>query len=378
MRHYIYLLLLVKFSLSNVSASHIIGGYISYEIQGDNQDTLAKLDITLTLYKDSDFGAALADFIDIGIYSRRNNLDSFEFYSLEKNADFILEEFEPNPIFPMIRMEAGYYSFSVLLPKGYDYLIAHQRCCRADGATNAFSDEEGMAQVLELSAAALEQNITSPTLTGKPVAVVPINKELNFNLPLNISSDSVEMNLSILHTAGGSNVSGILCDSPNPSHENCLPPFDSIMHKSPYTPENPFSDANELRFENGNFSGKMNVTGRFLYGVEFLVYKDNELMSRQILDYGLNSVMSVNITETDFNKLSLYPNPSQGKIYVNGEIRNDLKYQIFNLQGQSLEQGIVSPKGTIDLALEKGSYVIKLWGKDNKQLLVETISLIQE
>ena len=72
-----------------------------------------------------------------------------------------------------------------------------------------------------------------------------------------------------------------------------------------------------------------------------------------------------NVQNTLYNDFSIYPNPSNGLINVQG-LRNATTYKIFNLHGQLLENGTVID--IIQTSLEKGIYLL--------QINSETIKLI--
>ncbi|PQV44599.1 hypothetical protein CLV33_1199 [Jejuia pallidilutea] len=86
----------------------------------------------------------------------------------------------------------------------------------------------------------------------------------------------------------------------------------------------------------------------------------------------LNENLGGTLSDTNFNlveKLSIYPNPSNGKYNINlGKIMSDINVEIFNLHGQLIlrEKLSVLNKFTLDLSSEaSGIYFIKIKSDNN-------------
>lgn len=73
--------------------------------------------------------------------------------------------------------------------------------------------------------------------------------------------------------------------------------------------------------------------------------------------------------EINPNSYSLFPNPSTDVIYIQSEIFNsqNLKYEIFNMNGQLIKNGIANTRGDINVQqLTQGLYLLKVYKPDNK------------
>lgn len=67
------------------------------------------------------------------------------------------------------------------------------------------------------------------------------------------------------------------------------------------------------------------------------------------------------------NDITIYPNPSSGIFYVNTSQKN-LKYQLFNLLGRAISQGVLNENQLDFSNFSKGFYMLRLKGSDNKVL----------
>ncbi len=71
------------------------------------------------------------------------------------------------------------------------------------------------------------------------------------------------------------------------------------------------------------------------------------------------SVQTAVETVTMENEITIYPNPSNGRVKVKGLTSNNAMYEIFNLAGQSVENGFVQ-NNQINYRVANGVYVLKI------------------
>ena len=72
------------------------------------------------------------------------------------------------------------------------------------------------------------------------------------------------------------------------------------------------------------------------------------------------------------NNIRIYPNPSNGVFTLNTSIKN-IEYQLINVQGRTLQQGIIN-KNQLDFSrYAKGMYLLRLKSSDNSTLIKRII-----
>lgn len=85
-------------------------------------------------------------------------------------------------------------------------------------------------------------------------------------------------------------------------------------------------------------------------------------------------IVSVGINESGLqNELSFYPNPTQGKIFVQlGQVENSLTAIIRNSLGQEVSREIITAQQQFELDIqgESGLYFIELIGEDDRKAVV--------
>ena len=162
-------LLFILFHLSSdVHATHIIGGDLSYKhISGDQYE------ITLTLRRDCNLGQVDFDNpASIGLYSATTNV-----FFREIRIPFV----ESDTVGNILIADCGFQGSVVcvqtttyktiqtlpVIPGGY--IIAYQRCCRNGSLNNVINPlESGSTEWVEISERALMQGNSSPTFKNWP------------------------------------------------------------------------------------------------------------------------------------------------------------------------------------------------------------------
>ncbi|WP_439184626.1 T9SS type A sorting domain-containing protein [Carboxylicivirga taeanensis] len=80
-----------------------------------------------------------------------------------------------------------------------------------------------------------------------------------------------------------------------------------------------------------------------------------------------NMTTALEPAATAANAIEVYPNPSNGQLFVNGLKGNNATYEIFDLTGASVAKGLVS-NNSIVYHLEAGVYLLKVLGSDNQYI----------
>jgi hypothetical protein len=74
-----------------------------------------------------------------------------------------------------------------------------------------------------------------------------------------------------------------------------------------------------------------------------------------------------NVTENTIQKLSIFPNPANDYIQINGAGLESEEYVIYNQLGDVISEGLISTDETIDIShLTNGLYFIRL---SNNQMM---------
>jgi hypothetical protein len=75
------------------------------------------------------------------------------------------------------------------------------------------------------------------------------------------------------------------------------------------------------------------------------------------------------------NAITVYPNPTTGKIWVETNTQENFDYVIFDSKGMQVKKGIITPQNHIDIsALASGYYMFKILGKKavfNKKIMLK-------
>jgi len=109
------------------------------------------------------------------------------------------------------------------------------------------------------------------------------------------------------------------------------------------------------------FNNQVNILaiqpdGKILVGGDFTYYNDQNY--KGIIR--LNGVNMLSSSDNRHNKVKIYPNPTSGIIYIEGQ-NSYQGYEIYNLMGQKLLFGRIDNNSNIDMQeLNKGTYLIKL------------------
>jgi len=367
-------------------AAHIMGGLGSYKVKEiDMVNSLTTLTVEFTLYRDRNGGGANLDdpsFVALGVY-RKMNSGEYEFVTAEGSRSLEVFEAESNPLNPSVSIEYGVYTTEITLAQGSDYLIAYQRCCRSSIISNLQNAGElGFSLQLEITSLALENDLPSPRLTELPFTIAPLNDDFEFKLPLQTAPNTIaQMGLTDFYVAGGNFVQGPedCCDCIRPDPMRCIPSFEAARFITPYTSESPFGPENNISMNlSGTFSGQMNVTGSYQYGMEIRSFLNGELLSKQILDYNLISALVSSTEEQTEVALKVYPNPSSGYLIVETKSSSPHIYELVDITGSTVQSGNLSQSARINLETPSGIYYLKVIDLNTGDIYSKKISAVAQ
>lgn len=283
------------------AASHIVGGYVSYECLA-----LGRYRVTLNMYVNcnsqaNDYFPTIAPVTifrgDAPPYETIGTLPvpiSWPPTSipLDDNPCVILP--------PDICVEEGQYVFEVDLPVADEsYHIVFQRCCRNASITNIVAPaRSGATFSLEILPAAQTLCNSSPAYNAYPPAVICVNQPMEIDHSA-IDPDSDELVYSLCSPLLGAGLEGTSqgtggnaedCDGYRPDPA-CPPPFDRVPFIQPdYSAQVPIPGSPPMRISSttGLLTGFPNLQGQFAVGLCVSEYRNGQLLSVIRRDFQFN------------------------------------------------------------------------------------------
>lgn len=308
-------------------ATHIVGGEIGYRCLGNNT-----YEITLRVYRDCYYGAALAPFDDpasIGVFDRNGVLIRNLFVAKVGNDTLT------NIIDPCIQ-NAGtvcvhttmYRTIIELQPRAGGYHFVYQRCCRNETIQNVVKPlETGATFDILLTEAAMARCNNSPNFRAWPPVFICRDEPFSFNhSATDADGDSLVYKLTV-PLQGGT----LLFPQPVPPD---APPYDTVVWNNPpgqiiYSVDNMMGFGKQPLIIDP-VSGQMSVNpgqlGQFVIGVSVLEYdrQTKKLLSETRRDFQYNVIDCKRVTAAIFapeaqcdNRTVTFINKSQNG--VNGD-----------------------------------------------------------
>ncbi|MBC8173733.1 MAG: hypothetical protein H7X71_07500, partial [Chitinophagales bacterium] len=223
---YFYLLSICLLTFNKISATHIIGGSMSYSYTGNDTYT-----IRLEVLRDcASAGASFDNPASIGIFDKDGKLFKQLFVTI--GAVEVLTDDPANicPFPPNICVERTFYQTSVTLPaiEG-GYTIAYQRCCRSNVIVNLENpSENGMTFHTHINT---DLHNSGPAFIEKLPYAVYINTPFVFNAT-GLEPDGDSLAYALTSPFYGGDLTNIQPRPPAP------PPYVQGAYKSPYSVEN--------------------------------------------------------------------------------------------------------------------------------------------
>ncbi|MCB0704130.1 MAG: gliding motility-associated C-terminal domain-containing protein [Saprospiraceae bacterium] len=277
--------------LSDLHATHIVGGEMNYTCLGDDM-----YEITLTIFRDCYNGSPNAYFDDpasIGIFSGATNALLFD----------VLVPFDPmindtlDPVLssiclvvpPDVCVHTTTYTTVVELPPVIGgYTLAYQRCCRNMTISNIIGPlDTGATYEVFISETALLECNSNPKFNTWPPVYICVNEPIYFDQSaFDVDGDSIVYKLC-------TPLKGADPGNPMPQPPNA-PPYQPIDWINP-----PYNVANMLNGspggvpltidpETGLLEGLPNTIGQFVVGICVEEYRDGVLISTTRRDFQYN------------------------------------------------------------------------------------------
>ncbi len=294
---YIYIFASLLFLSSDLKATHIVGGEVTYECKGvdplhpDNHIYT----ITMIIYRDCingelgfDSAPGVRQLASITVFGGGPTYP----YVTSKYLAAPVESFvEPiigpcivNP--PTVCVKQGIYTYDLSLPISEEsYYIVYQRCCRNETISNIHNPEiSGATFHVELTKRAQIECNTSPVFTNTPSAFVCVNRAINYdNSAFDADGDQLVYELCAPLEGGSFSDAAPHLDAP--------PPYTPVPFKIPtYTSLNPMGGEPLVTIDpnTGIITGTPNIQGQFVVGVCVKEYRDGELLSVVQRDFQFN------------------------------------------------------------------------------------------
>lgn len=286
MRLTIAVILLFCLPAIRLSATHIVGGEITYRCLGNNA-----YEITLTVYRDCYNGVPFFDDpASVGIYQK--NADSVLVKKLLLPYSPLTNDTLPvtlsNPCLtlpPDVCVHKATYRTITTLPFNPDgYIIVYQRCCRNQLIRNLPDPlNTGISFVAEISAESqMECNAAAVFKHWPPVAIC-VHQPIDFDhSATDADGDSLVYRLC-------TPLNGPDSLRPAPSPPNAPPYPELIWEDPPYNLMNLLGgDPLHIDAQTGFLTGVPNTIGNFVVGVCVDEYRSGSLLSTTRRDFQYN------------------------------------------------------------------------------------------
>lgn len=297
-------LMLFVIGSNQVSATHIVGGEITYRCLGNN-----KYEIILTVYRDCYYGDPNVGFDDpawLGFYSTATKLPILSLgpqgvvnvpYDATDTLDQQLTS-ECNIIGQDICVHRAVYRKVVTLPKlAGGYTVVYQRCCRNQTLQNIEVPlNSGAVFSIEISEKALDECNSSPRYEDWPPIYICANKPLDYDhSAIDDDGDQIIYRLCNPYMSGDTSEGRIFPPPP--------PPFDTVVWAPGYSLQNLLGGPDPLRIDQntGIIQGTPTIIGQFLVGVCAEEFRNGVLLSRIRRDFQYNVRDCSNPTEACFS-----------------------------------------------------------------------------
>lgn len=314
-------------------ATHIIGGEIKYEYQGDD---IYK--ITLLVYRDCLNGQAPFDDPGyIGIYDGSNNLVEMHTVALLQVTSIPVAA-NCAGIPSNICAEQGIYeTIATLPPLTGGYTLTYQRCCRSQIIGNLVAPlDEGMTISTTIPDPALATDNNSPAFENYPPTAFCVGIPIYFDhAATDADGDSL-----VYEFCNG--VAGADAINPMPAPAP-PPPYASVIYLAPYSGAYPFNSDPPLAInaQTGLITGTPASIGVFTLGINVKEYRNGILIGehrREMAEVytvvGLPTEVSGISTNDD---VFIYPVPSSDALNIVPTSKNKIKeVKIFDLSGRLL------------------------------------------
>ncbi len=284
MNRFVFFLLFSFGCLAPLSATHIVGGEITYKCLGNNQ-----YEITLTVFRDCYTGVPWFDSpASIGVFDAQWNLVKELLIPWNPTSNDTLPIILNDPCLtvpPDVCAHGTEYKGIVELPQiPGGYSLVYQRCCRNQLIRNIVRPlRTGITIITYISEDALEGCNTSAVFKQWPPVAICIHQPIDFDhAASDADGDSLVYRLCTpLHGADS------LAPVPQPPNKG---PYDDVIWRNPPYSQSDMLGGDPLTIDpaTGFMTGVPNLIGNFVVGVCVDEYRDGSLISTTRRDFQYN------------------------------------------------------------------------------------------
>ncbi len=318
LKNLVFLFVLLLFS-QLLSATHIVGGEMSYECLGNDEYR-----ITMRVYRDCwGGGANLDNPAPISIYTGFSGTTlAMPPLSVNLSGASNIPPVLDNPcLIPPsnVCVQEGIYTFNVILPfNANGYHLTYERCCRNGTISNIFQPGDvGATYTIFISSEAQTSCNNSPVFNDFPPIIICGGEELNFD-----HSATDQEGDSLVYSFCAPFVGG---STTNPSPQQpAAPPYQEVNFIGGYTELNPMGGNPIVTIDpvTGLITGIPSILGQFVVGVCVQEYRNGVLISETKRDFQFNvtnctQTIFANILEDELINPNLYVMHSCGENTIN-------------------------------------------------------------
>ncbi len=278
---------------TQVSATHIVGGEMSYECLGiDPVTNEGTYRITLNVYRDCFGGQAPYDdpaYITVYNGTSNNLYDVYPVFFTGPSNNIPLQTGNPCLIPPNnVCVESYQYATTVSLPfNANGYTIAYSRCCRNGTISNLQAPgQSGATFEIFLTAAGQQLCNSSPSFNAFPPPLVCRNEPLAFD------HSGTDINGDQLNYYFCSPELGASQGNPYPTQATAPGNQQNVNFLAPYSATNPMGGTPQVSIDpvTGLISGTPNQFGQFVVGVCMEEVRNGVVLSITRRDFQFNVV----------------------------------------------------------------------------------------
>ena len=283
------------------TATHLVGGDASYKFVEFNSDsTLVTFDVLFKMYRDSEgIGLLFDNDADFGIYRQLSSGDweLYESVSRVGHSNVIQIPIIDDPCRDEpdnVGVQYTTYAIRIELEVGdSDYMVAYQRATRSESATNVFAQDIGAVFDVIITPEAQRLGNSSPVFSENPPIFICTGFELNVDASgTDKDGDSLSYKFCTPIIAGGANIEMGNCFSPRPDVRQCLPPFNNISFRPPFTAEAPMGGDPLVSINaiTGILSGIPSLEAQYIVGMCIEEWRDGIMIGSVRRDFQFNAL----------------------------------------------------------------------------------------
>ncbi len=379
LNNFLYPLVFISFLFINQSAtaSHIVGGEISYTFLRFNSDeSRVDYEVTLKLYRDP-VGIPYEQFTSFGIF-QQETWGAWKSYEVVRDVPLgavreIGRDQDPCKLRSLNeeRLEEATYTFEVTLEVGNNnYLISYQKGFRNYTITNIEGGGDiGSVYDILITPEALRNGSSSPTFVGIPPIFICSGFDLEIdNSAIDADGDEIIYSFCTPSIPGPEKNGPGCCGCQSPDPEICLPPYNDVVYVPPYTAQNPMGNSTlKVNSTSGLITGTPELTGSYVVAVCIEEYRNGVLLTKTKRDFEFNVVQCTENLIAKVQSDTYLANPiihQDSVAYF--ESCNELDFQFIN---ESVDENFIQ-----DYAWQfydgTGLLVSERTGLDNRDLIL--------